>query len=104
MEPISEDTLIATIDVVALYPSIPHEDVETSLTETLECYAKETDNLPAINTMLQVVKNVLNNNVFEYEGEIYQQIQGTAMGTPMAPAIANIFMGWMEQRLLRTSP
>ena len=26
------------------------------------------------------------------------------MGTPMAPAIANIFMGWLEKRLLRDSP
>ncbi|KAL8585967.1 hypothetical protein ACOMHN_059403 [Nucella lapillus] len=28
----------------------------------------------------------------------------TAMGTPLAPSAANLFMGWLEQQLLKKSP
>ena len=33
---------------------------------------------------------VLKNNIFEFNGNFYLQIQGTAMGTKMAPAYANL--------------
>ena len=34
----------------------------------------------------------------------YLQLHGTAMGTKMAPAYANLFMGDLEQKLLAQSP
>ena len=43
---------------------------------------------------------VLQNNVFEFNEEYYLQIQGTAMGTKMAPAYANLFMGRLEPQLI----
>lgn len=42
---------------------------------------------------------VLKNNVFEFNEKFYLQTQGTAMGTKMAPAYANLFMGKLEERL-----
>ena len=43
---------------------------------------------------------VLKNNVFEFNEQFYLQTQGTAMGTKMAPAYANLFMGKLEEHLL----
>ena len=43
---------------------------------------------------------VLKNNTFEFDNKFYKQIQGTAMGTKLAPAYANIFMGRLEHRIL----
>jgi hypothetical protein len=43
---------------------------------------------------------VLKNNNLTFEGNHYLQINGTAMGTKMAPPYANIFMGDLEERLL----
>ena len=37
---------------------------------------------------------------FEFNGKHYLQIQGTSMGTKMAPSYANIFMGHLEGQLL----
>lgn len=42
---------------------------------------------------------VLKNNVFEFNDKYYLQIQGTAMGTKMAPSYANLFMGKLEETL-----
>jgi hypothetical protein len=43
---------------------------------------------------------VLKNNNFTFDGNHYLQINGTAMGTKMAPSYDNIFMGDLEERLL----
>ena len=47
---------------------------------------------------------VLIKNYFEFNKKIYRQVQGTAMGTKMAPSYANIFMKYIEMQLLETSP
>jgi hypothetical protein len=39
---------------------------------------------------------VLKNNNFTFDGNHHLQINGTAMGTKMAPFYANIFMGDLE--------
>ena len=39
---------------------------------------------------------------FEFNGTHYLQVQGTAMGTEMAPAYGNMFMGRLERQLLRS--
>ena len=47
---------------------------------------------------------VLKCNVFSFHTHIYQQIQGTAMGTKMAPSYANIFMDSLERQFLESEP
>jgi hypothetical protein len=46
---------------------------------------------------------VLKKKHFSFDGNHYLQINGTAMGTKMAPSYANIFMGDLEERLLLSS-
>ena len=46
----------------------------------------------------------LKNNVFNFEGNYYKQINDTATGTPMAPAAANLFMGLLETKILDFYP
>ena len=45
---------------------------------------------------------VLKCNNFEFIGRHYLQIQGTTMGTKMAPSYANIFIGRLEKQLLQS--
>ena len=75
---IPEGALLCTVDVVGLYPSIPHgEGLEASL--------------------------VLDNNYFEFNDKIYRQKLGTAIGIKFAPAYANLFMTLLEESLVDTS-
>jgi len=92
--------LLVTIDVVALYPSIPHVDginaLRTFLTE---------NTLPAkvIDGVCEMADLVLKKNVFEFNSEFFLQLSGTAIGTKMAPAYANAFMHIFERGLLSTA-
>ena len=47
----------------------------------------------------ELISMVLENNIFEFNEKYYLQTQGTAMGTKMAPAYANLFMGKIEIKL-----
>ncbi|KAL8565389.1 hypothetical protein ACOMHN_029084 [Nucella lapillus] len=98
------DALIVTIDVVGLYSNIPHHEVTTSVTETLATKTHLVPNAPPKKLLLKIINHILHNNIFQFDGNIFKQIFGTAMGTPMAPTIANIFMGWHEEKMLETCP
>ena len=48
-------------------------------------------------------KSALAENSFQFNGKNYLQIHGTAMGTKMAVAFANIFMAKVETEILNQS-
>ena len=40
---------------------------------------------------------------FSFNGQMYRQIDGIAMGSPLGPILANIFVGFHEEQLFRSS-
>ena len=100
--PFPPETKLVTIDVVGLYTNIPHEDLLDAIKEDLN--VNPLDGIPKTDLVLKATDHVLKNNVFTFEGEYYEQIHGTAMGTPMAPTVANLFMKKLEERILKNSP
>ena len=51
--------------------------------------------------LIEMATIILENNYFEFNGDIYWQKQGKAIGTKFAPAYANIFMYVLETRMLK---
>ncbi|WP_143216300.1 hypothetical protein, partial [Acinetobacter baumannii] len=78
LPPLPDDAILCTIDVVGLYPSIPHEDGIAAL-KAREIQSISTDSL------LELAECLLKNNIFEHNGCYFKQMQGTAIGTKMAP-------------------
>ena len=48
-----------------------------------------------------LLKIVLNNCVFSFQGKFHKQLHGAAMGSPCSPVVANIHMEYFEKRALR---
>ena len=96
-----EKCLLTSIDVSSLYTNIPHEDGKQSILYYLranpDTYTQPEQPLPEV--LAELTEIVLKNNVFKFNNDYYLQIQGTAMGTKMAPAYANLFMGKFEEKL-----
>ena len=52
--------------------------------------------------LLDTLKYVLKNNVFKFDNMIFTQTCGVAMGTRLAPALATIYLGDLEEAYMET--
>ena len=95
---------LVSFDVTALFTSIPINEALSVVREKLT-----TDNtwkdktLLQANDILQLLDICLNTTYFVYQQQIYQQKQGAAMGSPVSPIIANLFMEDFERKALESS-
>ena len=72
------NALLVTLDVVALYPSIPHDGG----LEALSCFLRENLFSDVVTRgILDLARFVLTRNYFEVDGQLYIQKSGTATGT-----------------------
>ena len=46
----------------------------------------------------------LRSTYFVFQGQYYEQTEGAAMGSPLSPIIANIYMEHFETRAFETAP
>ena len=76
--PIPNNAILATIDVSTNIPQV--EGTEACL-DAID--ATEASHIPR-DVLRQLFEIVLKCNVFSFDGQMYEQIQGTAMGTKMA--------------------
>ena len=101
---VEPNTILVTIDVKSLYTCIPHLEGIQACIEALQKAKESNPSQPDTAVLGCLLEIVLKNNVFEFDGTFYKQLQGTAMGTKLAPAYANIFMGNLEHNILSHAP
>ncbi|KAL9951258.1 hypothetical protein ACROYT_G043894, partial [Oculina patagonica] len=49
-----------------------------------------------LTTLLEIATS---NQLFQFNGQLYEQIDGVAMGSPLGPLMANVFMCHLEEKL-----
>ena len=77
LDNLPQGALLVSLDVVNLYPSIPHEDGLSALSAFLEQQGVSESSRSDI---VKLAQFVLVNNVFEFDNQIYIQVSGTASG------------------------
>ena len=70
-------SLLATLDVQSLYTNIFHTIAINTFTTLFQAH-------PAFIFLLDLLRYVLFNNIFTFDGEILRQTCGLAMGTKLA--------------------
>ena len=92
-------TFLVSMDVTSLYTNIPQEE---GIITVCNAYGKFYKDNPPIPThyLREMLRLILKENSFQFNGKNYLQIHGTAMGTKMAVAFANIFMANIETQIL----
>ncbi|XP_064641362.1 uncharacterized protein LOC135496144 [Lineus longissimus] len=91
-----DDALLVTLDVTSLYTNIPHLEGKTAVERILAPH-RDTNTIPTNFSLVLLLDAVLTMNNFEFNGENYLQTGGVAMGTKVAPYLANIFMAHFEE-------
>ena len=86
-------------DVKSLFTNVPlDETIETILQKVyVEKKIKTSIPKPILKELLLLCTKHLH---FRFNGEIYTQIDGVAVGSPLGPLLANIFMISLEEKVL----
>ena len=91
------NSILVTWDVKALFTNILAKDGLESLKKALE--NRENQEIPS-DFLLKMMEIILKHNIFSFNGELFRQEIGAAMGSPPIPAYANIFMaGNMDEQI-----
>ena len=99
----TEDEIMVSFDVVALFTTIP---VELALQVTRELLRQDVTLSQRTNISITNVKKLLEfvlKNIFLYEQEHYQQTFGCAMGSPVSATVANLVMEFVEEKAISSA-
>ncbi|CAF3804399.1 unnamed protein product [Rotaria sp. Silwood1] len=98
---IREDTLFCTIDVMDLYTMVPQTEGVLSLKKMLDHLKLKQIGGLKIETIIRLSRFVIQNNYFSYNNKFYHQVRGGAMGSPLTLTIANCYMFFYEQQIVK---
>ena len=96
------NTLFATLHVNSLCTVVPHEQSIEALQRFLNEYVpdRESQGL-ATATIVQLSRFVLQNQYFIFNNKMYRQIKGCGSGLPLNHLLANIYMFYWEEDLVK---
>lgn len=97
----TERPLVFFIDVVSMYTNIDNIDGMLGVREMLLTLGTSPTR---VTFLLKLLSWVHRNNFLEYDGNVYRQVQGTAMRSNFAPAYANLFMAHHETEMWKVLP
>jgi hypothetical protein len=103
-EDLPTEAIPVTIDVVGLYGNIPQDEAIATMSAMLETRSSTLKQAVPTNFLVNLLTLVLTLNIFTFDGKLFQQLLGVAMGTRSAPSIANIFMAFIEDQILQQAP
>ena len=96
---IPEDFELVSFDVVSLFTKIPLEFTITHILDRIY-RDKEISTKLSREEMKKLLHLCTKEMHFSYNGKIFRQVDGAAMGSPLGPVLANIFMVLLENSLV----
>ena len=101
---LEEGGCIISYDVFTLFTSIPvqsaKEITKKKLEQDTELHQRTS---MSTNNILEWLEFCLCNTYFLFQGQFYEQTQGAAMGSPMSPVVANLYMEFFDDRALTSA-
>ena len=95
---------LMSYDVTTLFTSVPIDPALNIIKDLLE----KDDNLSnrtvlSVQNITELLGFCLHNMYFSYKNKYYEQVQGAAMGSPVSPIVANLYMEHFEGEALRSA-
>ena len=87
---------MASLDVESLFTNIPLEETINISCGSVFSNEAKINNFNR-NDFEKLFRMALQNNFFNFDGKIYKQTDGVAMGSPLGPSLANAFLCFHEQ-------
>ena len=97
-----ENDILVSYDVTSLFTNVPvDETIELLATKAFENdWFNKTHNLSLTRAGLkQLLEIAAKNQLFQFNGHLYEQKDGVAMGSPLGPLMTNSFLCNIEETL-----
>ena len=96
---------VSSYDVSALFTSVLIDPALTIIKDLLE---KDTTlkerTVMEVSDIILLLEFCLKNTYFSFQDQFYEWVEGAAMGSPVSPIVANLYMEYLEQKALSTAP
>ena len=89
-------------DVTSLFTNVPAQETINILVEkafTDNWFNSTCDLNLQKDQLTQLLRMASMDQLFQFDGQLYEQCEGVAMGSPLGPFLANVFMCHLEDRL-----
>ncbi len=93
---------LASLDIVNLYTCVPINETIEIIRQNLIKHKKLST--PEIVELIELLQLVLSQNYFTFNGKIYKQKEGLAMGSPLSGFLADIFINNLENSIIKNYP
>ena len=91
--------------VSALFTSVPIDPVLNIIKDLLEKdHTLKERTVLAVNGIILLLEFCLKNTNISFQDQFYEQVEDAAMGSPISPIVANLYMEYLEQKALSTTP
>ena len=101
---LEEDDMFVSHDVVSLFTNTPiPQSIEIISNKLKKDKTLKKRTLLTPENIVELLEFVLTTTYFMFRGQIYQQKFGIAMGSPVLPIVANLFMEDLEQRAMESA-
>lgn len=99
---LQSNTLFANLHINDLCTTILHKQALEALERFLNEFVPDRQiQSVSIDTLLQLVRCVLENQHFVFESKIYRQIKGCGSGSPLHQLLANIYLFYWQEDLVK---
>ena len=96
---------LSSYDVSALFTSVPIDPALNIIKDLLD---KDTTlkerTVMEVGDIILLLEFCLKNTYFSFQGQFYEHVEGAAMGSPVSPIVANLYMEYLEQKRSKHCP
>ena len=99
-----EDEMLISFDVTSLFTNMPVDEAVQVIRDKLqgdEMLADRTTLSP--DRVVDMFEACLRSTCFSYGGDVYEQREGAAMGSPVSAVVAHPYMEFFEELALRSA-
>ena len=96
---------LSSYDVSALFTLVPIDSALKIIKDLLEKDPTLKDRtVMGVNDIILLLEFCLKNTYLSFQDQFFEQVEGAAMGFPVSPIVANLYMEHLEQKALSTAP
>ena len=96
---------LSSYDVSAPFTSVPVDPALNIIKDLLEKdHTLKERTVMEVSDIILLLEFCLKNTYFSFQDQFCEQVEGAAMGSPVSPIVANLYMEYLEQKALKYCP